>query len=474
MPTTRFFDRESELEALNNAYASPRAQLFVLYGHRRVGKTELIHQFCKNKPHIFFQAAAVADTDSLRRFLVEAGDAIGDTLLARSGYRDWEPPLEYLADRTRGQRLIVALDEFPYLCEANPALPSLIQRFWDQHGQHSDLFLILCGSSVSFMLDGVLAERSPLYGRRTGQIRLGPLGYRESAQFVSRYSLDDRLRVYGVAGGIPMYLGLFDDGVSVARNVQQHVLHQRGLLYEEPEYLLRMELRDPRTYNSILAAIAGGLTKHGEIAQRVDQRAGALTQYLSNLESLHLIRRVVSATERTPGKRSVGRYFIADNFLRFWYRFVLPNLSMLEIGEGARVWEQEVVPRLDEHMGLVFEGVCREYVRRYWSERLPVTPGGEVGVYWHKDAEIDVLARNEDGSHYCGECKWSRKAMDLRDLYEIERKAQTLPEDWRQGLRFLLFSRSGFTEELRAREDGEHLVLVDLMDLYGAAGEGKP
>jgi len=469
MAKTQFVDRLRELEALDQRYATEQAELIVVYGRRRVGKTELIRQFCHDKPHVYFEAAQVTDPDNLRHFVEQAGRATGEALLQDAVFEEWEPPLEYLARLAATQRLILVLDEFPYLCQANDAVPSLTQRFWDQHGQQSRLFLILCGSSVSFMEDEVLAERSPLYGRRTGQIRLQPLGYREAAEFVSGYSLEDKLRTWGILGGMPMYLARCDGGVPVAENVQRQILDPQSLLYDEPNYLLRTELREPRTYNSILQAIASGLTRRNEITQRAGQRAGmaSIGKYLVNLEDLGLVERVVAVTDRAREKPSRGRYFIRDNFLRFWYRFVLPKVSMLEMGEGARVWEQEIAPHLDEYLGLVFEEVCREYVRRYAREKLPVLPTGEVGVYWHRDAEIEVLCRNADGSHYCGECKWSREPMDLRDLYALVRKAQTLPEDWRQGPRFLLFSRSGFADDVRAREDGEWLILVGMEDLYG-------
>lgn len=469
----RFVDRERELQALEEHYTSGQAELFVIYGRRRVGKTELIRRFCQSRPHVYFQARQTADRDNLRYFSREAMRALDESLPPYIEFPEWEVALGEVLTRAAGRRLVLVLDEFPYLCEGNSGLPSVLQHFWDLQGSGSDLFLILCGSSVSFMENEVLAYRSPLFGRRTGQLYLPPLDYRQAGGFVEGYSPEDKLRVFGIAGGMPGYLARFDDQAPIEANACRHILQPDGLLYEEAVYVLQTELRDPRTYNSILEAIASGQTKRNYITQRVAQRRGRVDigWYLQVLERLWLIERVVPLTGRRREKPSWGRYFLADNFLRFWYRFVQPNLSMLEIGEGARVWEQEILPHLDEYMGLVFEDVCREYVRRYSSEKLPVTPTGEVGVYWHKDAEIDVLARNEDGSHYCGECKWSRQAMDLGDLHELERKAQTLPEDWRQDLRFLLFSRSGFTEELRAREDGEHLVLVDLMDLYGVAGE---
>lgn len=465
---TRFVDRVEELRSLEQLHAAEGGQLLVLYGRRRVGKTELLRVFCRDKAHVYFQAAQVTDRDNLSQFLREAAHATGDALLAEASFGSWEPPLEHLARGARSKRLVVVLDEFPYLCESNKALPSLLQRFWDQHGARSRLVLILCGSSVSFMAEGVLSERSPLFGRRTAQRELLPLGYRESAEFVAEYSLPDKLRVYGILGGMPMYLAQLDERLSLAENVRRHVLQPQALLYEEPRHLLRGELRDPRTYNSILEAIACGLTRHNEIAQRVDRRAGAISQYLATLEGLRLIGRIVPPTERAPQKRSRGRYFIGDGFLRFWYRFVLPNRSLLEIGEGHRAWKERIAPELDEYVAQTFEEVCREYIRRHSREQLPAQPETEVGPYWHRDAEIDLVCRNADGSYYCGECKWSRRVVGERVLADLKRKAATLPEAWQRGLRYVLFSRRGFSKALQAQADGEKLILVELADLYAA------
>ncbi|MBC7286460.1 MAG: ATP-binding protein [Armatimonadetes bacterium] len=467
MHSGRFINREQELAALENAYARDGAEFFVIYGRRRVGKTELIARFCEGKRYVYFEAARLPDGENLAHFVQEIGRALQDPVFSSAVYTEWEPPLQYLARAAQQERLIVVLDEFPYLCEANQALPSLIQRFWDQHGQHSKMFLILCGSSVSFMENEVLAYRSPLYGRRTGQLQLWPLHYRDAAKFVPGYGVEEKLRVYGIAGGMPMYLAQFDDRRSVAHNVKRAILSTGSILYQEVEYLLRSELREPHVYAAILEAIAHGLTRRSEITQRVRQvsEIEKPDQYLRTLEALRLIRRVAPLPSRQLRKPGRGRYFLADNFLRFWYRFVLPNRSRLEMGKVEEVWRENIEPYFDEFMGLVFEEVCREYVRRFGEERLPVR-AEEVGVFWHKDGDIDVLSLNADGSVYCGECKWSRQPMDLRALHELEQKAALLPEDWRErGLRFVLFCRGGFADELRRREDGERLILVGLEDL---------
>ncbi len=462
-----FIGRAAELAFLNELYHSDRPELYVLYGRRRVGKTELLREFCRDRRHVYFQAAQVTEADNRRQFVAAMAEGLNEPVLATARFDDWDAPLQELARRASGERLVVVLDEFPYLCGSAPALPSLLQRFWDHSARESGLLLVLCGSAISFMENQVLAERSPLFGRRTGQQELAPFGFREAGHFLPRYGLADRVRAFGVLGGMPMYLSQFSDRASLAGNIQAHLLRPQALLYEEPTNLLRGELREPGTYSSILAAIASGLTRSGEIAQRVGIAVTALGRYLPALQELRLVRRVVSVGDRAPEKRSRGRYFLDDNFLRFWYRFVLPNRSLLEVGEGPRVWHERIAPQLDEYMGRVFEDVCAEYVRRHARERLPVLPDGPVGPFWHKDSEIDLVWRDADGSHSCAECKWTRAAVGERTLHDLQEKAAALPAEWQRGLRFALFSRAGFTESLQRQQDGERLVLVDLEQLSG-------
>lgn len=463
-----FIDRVREMQGLEDLWAASGAHLFVLYGRRRVGKTELLWEFSRGKRQIYFQAARVTDADNRRYFLREAAEAIGDDLPARAEFGDWEAPLEYLAGRAAEERLLVVLDEFPYLCEGNDAMPSMFQRFWDQHGRASRLMLVLCGSSVGFMEEGVLSERSPLFGRRAGQLELLPMGYREAAAFLPSYGPTDLVRAFGVLGGMPMYQQQFDPSLPFAQNVLGSVLRADAFLHNEPEYLLRTELRDPRTYNSLLEALSSGLTKHNEIAQRIGRPASAIGPYLATLERLRLIDRVSPITSRWAGKRAAGRYFVRDQFLRFWYRFVLPNRSLLEIGRAAEVWERRIAPQLDQYLGSVFEDICREYMLRHAADELGVLPESGVGRFWSRDVEIDILCRDIDGSHYCGECKWSTRPVGESVLTGLRRKAQSLPPSWQERLSYVLFSRSGFTDALRGRARAGECVLVDIDALYGA------
>ena len=461
-----FIDRYQELDALERMFQSGVAEFFVLYGRRRVGKTELLTQFCKNKRSIYFLASQLKTQDQLRQLTETARHVISDPLLQSLVFDDWESAFIYFAQQAREERLVLVLDEFQYLCEDNAALPSLIQRFWDLHGKNSKLFLILCGSQVSFMEQEVLAERSPLYGRRTGQLRLMPLSYRDSGSFFSAQPAKEKLILYGIAGGIPAYLNQFNTlQATLEQQIKDKLLTPQSYLFDEVNFLLRSELREPRTYASLLQAIAGGATRLNEISQRVGLDPTHANKYLSVLRELGLIKREVPITERAPQKSRKGLYKIADNYVKFYFRFVLPNRSLIESGNADLVYQQMIVPHLSQYMGGIFEDVCRQYVERYWKEKLKVAPV-RVGAHWETDLEIDVLTENVDGSHWFGEYKWWNAPVGENILNRLVENAARVRDPWQQHPRYVLFSANGFTDALQQRSEREGVSLIETDDLF--------
>ena len=469
-----FINREQELDALERMYYTGKAEFFVLYGRRRVGKTELLLQFCKDKRSIYFLASQLKERDHLRQLTEIAQHVLDDPLLRNLTFNDWEAALIYFAQKSQENRLILVLDEFQYLCEDNAALPSLIQRFWDLHGKNSNLFLILCGSQISFMEREVLAERSPLYGRRTGQLQLIPLSYRNSGRFFSEYTPKEKIIIYGILGGIPAYLNRFafrfaqhsqeTSKKTIEQHIKEELLTPQGYLFDEVNFLLRMELRDPRTYASLLQAIAGDATRLNEISQRVGLETTNANKYLSVLRELGLIKRETPLTERAPQKSRKGIYKIADNYLNFWFRFVLPNRSLIESGNADLVYQQMIAPYLSDYMGLIFEDVCCQYMRFYWKEKLKVAPK-QVGAHWGSNLEIDILTENIDGSHWFGECKWWEAPIGENVLNRLIEKAARAPDKWQQNPRYVLFSASSFTDSLKQRAEKEDVLLIELNDL---------
>ncbi len=344
MFTSAFLGRERDLGYLNELHDSGRPELFVLYGRRRVGKTELLQQFCGERKAVYFLAAQVRDRDNLRAFRLAASEALGDPLAATVEFPDWVAALGFLAERAGNERLVVVLDEFPYLCEANKSLPSQIQKFWDTRGKRSSLLLILCGSQVSFMEREVLAERSPLFGRRTGQRRLEPLAPLATLDFFPRWKLEQRVLAYSILGGMPAYLRRFDDSRTLEENLLREVLRPEGYLFEEVQFLLRHELSNPATYNSLLASIARGATRLADISLDVGVDATTANKYLHVLRELDLVEREVPLSDPDPMRSRRGSYRIADRFLQFHFRHIQPNVSLIHAGRGTRVLEEFIRP----------------------------------------------------------------------------------------------------------------------------------
>ena len=390
-----FVGRDRVLAVLEEMAASGRAEFFVLYGRRRVGKTELLQRLCESQRAVYFLAAQVREKDNLRAFRDALKDGLGgDSLVEGIEFPDWSTALGFAAERAGDERLIVVLDEFPYLCDSSKGLPSQVQKFWDTRGKNSQLMLILCGSQVSFMEKEVLAERSPLFGRRTGQRRLEPLEPADTLAFFPRWSVRDRLLAYGILGGMPAYLRRFDDSKSLHENLLREVLRPEGYLFEEVTFLLRAELTSPATYNSILAAVAAGSTKVGDIALTVGVDSPTAGKYLHVLRELRLVARDIPVTDPDPLRSRRGRYRIADRFVAFHFRHLQPHLSLVHAGRGARVLEEFIEPDLERLFDEARVDLVLSHLRREAGEVLE----DEVVECGHYDGKfVCAVARTASG-----------------------------------------------------------------------------
>lgn len=392
----RFIGRDREVAFLEELVASGRPELFVLYGRRRVGKTELLQRFCGGRRAVYFLAAQVRDRDNLRAFRQTIASELGDALAAEVEFPDWTAALGFLAERAARERLVVVLDEFPYLCEANKSVPSQIQRFWDTKGKSSSLMLVLCGSQVSFMEKEVLAERSPLFGRRTAQRRLEPLAPLETLAFFPKWTVDDRVLAFSILGGMPAYLQRFDDARTLRENLLADVLRPEGFLFDEVAFLLRSELSNPATYNSILAAVARGAQKLNDIALDVGVDSTTANKYLSTLRELRLVEREVPLTDPDPLRSRRGTYRIADRFLQFHFRHLQPHLSLIHAGRGARVLEQFVDPDLPR----LYDEARVEFVLDHLRRRAAEVVGDELPeVARHSGRFVRAIARTSGGAY---------------------------------------------------------------------------
>jgi AAA+ ATPase superfamily predicted ATPase len=444
-----FYNRNDELETLNTAFESPGHDFYVVYGRRRIGKTELLKEFCRQQPHIYFLSAQEAEERQREKFVEHVADYFDDRVPRIDG---WDEAFEYLGEKIADEDLIVAIDEFPYLVEENDSLPSYLQSFVDEHLQETDSMLVLCGSSISTMESEVLGHESPLYGRRTGQFDVQPFSFQQAREVIL-YDIEDAIRSYAVTGGTPMYLTLFDYfDSSLADNIRSQILSPSAVLYNEPEFLLRTELRSPARYMSILESIALGHTTPNEISGVTGIDSGPLSKYLRKLQKLRLIEREIPVTASAK-KSKRSKYYVADEFLRFWFRYVGPNRSSIEEAPGI-VYENTIEPDLPNLVGETFEDVCQEAI---WDgiRRGEFEQYSEIGRWWYGENEIDIVGLSPaDDRILFAECKWTSEPVG-RGLVE-DLRAKTEHVQWGPNSRterFALFSRSGFVEGLDQEVD---------------------
>ena len=435
--------RERELNLLAQRYQQARFEMPVIYGRRRVGKTALIRAFAQDKPAIYYAAVESNAALNLRYFSDEVTRFTG--VNQGAVYPDVKSALEAVFKLAETQRLVMVLDEYPYWAKAAPELSSVLQLLIDRYREHSKLFLILCGSSMSFMEEQVLSYQAPLYGRRTAQIKIEPLDFFSARPLLGRFPPEHQAIAYGCVGGTPQYLNDIADTDDIGVSLCNHLLSQASYLHEEPLNLLKQEVRDAALYNAVLAAVAGGATRQGEIAEKAGLDTDVAAMYLKNLQKLGLIQKETPIGEK-PSRRTL--YRLMDNLFRFWYRFIPPNASFINLGKIDWVW-QRVQPQLDMYMGAIFEDICRQYLwRQLGAEKLPIL-FTELGRWWGTDSrqkkqvELDLLGADNRVPVICGECKWRREKTDVQVLNHLLSSATVFSQPMQL---FWLFSRSGFTQ----------------------------
>jgi len=452
----KFINRKEELEALKERWDSGDSQLVIIYGKRRVGKTELMKQFGKGKPFIYFLADKRNQTEQLKEFGRIVGGFFGDIVLEKHGFTDWIEAFQYLKNTKK--RCVLAIDEYPYLVESDPATSSLFQKGWDAYLKESDTFLLLSGSSIAMMESETLIQKSPLFGRRTGQLLVEPLTFNQAWKFFPKLSFHEFMRFYAITGGMPAYLMQMNPKFLPEENIVSRVFSPTEFLFNEVEFTLKEELREPKNYLAILRAISWGKRKFGEITNETGLKKNVLTKYLNVLEHLHLIEKEVPVTESNKGKSRKGLYQISDNFFRFWFQFVYPYKSELQIGRTEEILERYKTCSSSLE-AVVYERVCCEILLGLEKKIFPLT---RVGRWWEKEVEIDIIGLNERQKQIIfGECKWSVKPVGTNVYRDLKKKASNV--QWERGKRkefFILFSKSGFTDDMMELAKKEKVFLV--------------
>ncbi|MEZ0319668.1 MAG: ATP-binding protein [Pyrobaculum sp.] len=429
-----FVDRERELRYLEERFAENKPHLVVVYGRRRVGKTELLKRFIEGKACVYFLAARTSIRDNLAELRRRIAEATGRRYFEKLEVDSLGELLRYYWEEV--ERPCLVIDEFGYLVELDSGVLSDLQRAWDEFLSKKSAFLVLCGSTISTIEVEVLGRKSPLYGRRTGSWEVKPLDFRWARALLPRYGFEDAVKAWAVAGGVPLYLKELDDSKTPEENIRDAVFTKGRLLYDEGYFLLREELREPATYLTVLKYIALGYATVGKLSGAAGLDKGNLMKYLSVLESLGLVRHVVPY-----GQRRKGAYAVADNYMWFWLKFVLPNRGDLELGLAEEVLNREST-RLEQHYGLVFEQLVRDLISA-GLVKLPFKPK-YVGQWWRGDAQIDVVALDEENALFA-EVKWGK--ADRRDFENLVEKSQRIDVGARRR-HYLIFARGGTAEGL--------------------------
>lgn len=461
-----FIGREKELKALNNLYTSDKFEFAVIYGRRRVGKTALINEFIGDKKSIYFmgvESNAKQNLENFSKSIIEYNSGI----VADTSFQSFQSALEYVFELSRNERIILVIDEYPYVARSSKSLASTLQMLIDKYKDTSKVMLILCGSSMSYMEDNVLAYKAPLYGRRTAQMKILPFDFEETCRYFKNFSSEDKALIYGIVGGTPQYLLQMNDKQSIEDNIKNTYLNPVSFLFEEPTNLLKQEVREPAIYTAIITAIATGASRMSEIATKVGEDTNVCTSYIKNLMNLGIVQKETPYGEKNSRKTI---YYIEDNMFRFWYRFVLDNNSVIMRGATDRVYKR-IEPYLSDYMGKVFEDICTQYLwKQLLDEKCPIE-FNSLGRWWGNDpkekkqTEIDIMGEQDKDTALFGECKWTNEKVDLSVLETLVKRSKLFSYT---NVYYYLFSKTGFTKGCidRAEELG-NVSLVSYNEIVG-------
>lgn len=409
-----FYNRQDELDLLDKAYAKGKAELIILYGRRRIGKTALLKEFIKKYNGLYLMARQESEHDQLKKLSSEIARHFSDPVLEKNPFQSYDAMFTYIAEKAG--RTPIIFDEFPYLVETKKALPSILQDHWDNFLSKKKPFIILCGSSIS-MMESLLGIESPLYGRRTQQILLNPLSFLESKMFFSKLKKEELVKVYAILGGTPAYLLEWEESLSISDNIRNTILAKNTFLGQDVLFVLRSQLSEPRHYFSILKSIAKGNTKLSHIINDTGLNKGLVGKYISVLIDLHLVERKIPITKKQSSRK--GLYFLADNYFSFWFRFVFEQIDYIEQDLQSQLFRQKIEPELNTYVGEKFEHIVRQWIgkQKQFENYL-------IGGWWDKSEEIDIVGIDESKKTLLvGKVKW--KTLTRKDIHSIIKKLKS-------------------------------------------------
>lgn len=460
----RFVNREKERAFLQKEYGKSEASFVVVYGRRRIGKTALLSEFSKGKNTLFFLATEESETENRNTFAKAIADYTNNTLLMNAKVDNWETLFNCVVQYKPDERKLIIIDEFQYIGKSNSAFISVMQKIWDTLLSKANVMLVLCGSLVNMMYSQTLAYDSPLYGRRSGQIKLKQIAFKYYNEFFANLDEKQLIEAYAVTGGVPKYIETFERYDDIYEAIEKNVMSKESYLYEEPNFLLEKEVGDVGSYFSIIKTIASGKEKPSEIAAALEIKSTNLPKYLNVLIDLDILEREVPATESKPEKSKMGLYKIKDNFIRFWFKFIYPYKAYIETDNTDFVLDKIKKGFVANHAAYVYEDICRsEYMPDLAAKNTWDFVPSKIGRWWDRtDKEIDIVAVDENSDNIIfSECKYTNQPMDVDIYYSLLDKIKYV--DWKKNGRhehFVFFSINGYTDKFKELAQEKNILLL--------------
>jgi AAA+ ATPase superfamily predicted ATPase len=451
-----FFNREAELKFLENKYLQDSSQLIIIYGRRRVGKTELIKKFIQNKSNVYILCTRDSFLENIKEIKEKFYQITGKEYFLKLETNSLFDIFKFFVEEIGERKVVVAIDEFPYLIEVEKGVVSTFQKIWDELLKDRKVFLILCGSSIGMMETEVLSYKSPLYGRRTGEWKVEPFTFADVRKIFKELPIEEAMKVWFVFGGTPFYLSLIDPSISIEENIKKKILTKGEVLYNEPRILLKEEFREPKTYMLILKYLSLGYNSQGELSSVTGIEKGNLSKYLSVLENVGLVEYILPL-----GQRKRGIYVLSEPFFNFWFRFVYPNLSDLEVGLIDETFSR-ISSQLNAYYGVMFERLITELIK-IKKIKLPFSFSW-IGKWWHKGKEIDIVALNDETKEilFC-ECKWKENVDAQEVVRELKEKSKLVK--WKSDERKEYYAI--FAKSFEKKIEEQNIFLFGIEDLEG-------